>query len=106
MRRGDTLWSIAQRYGRTVEDICQANGIRSTSRIHPGQRLEIPSGKLASGSMAPGPEFITYVVKAGDTLWDIAKNFNTTINQIMRDNDIRNPSRLMPGEELKIKRVS
>ena len=106
VRRGETLWSIAQRYGRTVEEICQANGIRSTSRIYPGQRLQMPGGKPVSDSMVPGSEFITYVVKGGDTLWDIAKNFNTTINQIMRDNNIRNPSRLMPGEELKIKRVS
>jgi len=106
VRRGDTLWSIAQRYGRTVEEICQANSITANTRIYPGQSLDIPTSETASLSVLPGSEFVTYVVRAGDTLWDIAKNFNTTISQIMRDNNIRNPSRLMPGEELKIKKVN
>lgn len=105
VRRGDTLWSIAQRYGTTVEKVCEASGITARSRIYPGQSLTIPSGEVVATSAAAASEVITYVVKAGDTLWDIAKSFNTTINQIMRDNDIRNPSRLMPGDELKIKKM-
>jgi membrane-bound lytic murein transglycosylase D len=105
VRRGDTLWSIAQKYGRTVEEICQANSITANTRIYAGQSLDIPTSQATSASVLPGSEFVTYVVKAGDTLWDIAKSFNTTINQIMRDNDMRNSSRLMPGEELKIKKV-
>jgi membrane-bound lytic murein transglycosylase D len=105
VRRGDTLWSIAQKYGMTVEEICQANSITANTRIYPGQSLDIPTSQTTSASVLPGSEFVTYVVKAGDTLWDIAKSFNTTINQIMRDNDVRNSSRLMPGQELRIKKV-
>lgn len=105
VRRGDTLWSIARRYGKTVQEICQANGLTPGSKIYPGDPLQIPGGERVTASVVPGTEFVTYIVRAGDTLWDIARSFNTTINQIMRDNNIRNPSRLMPGEELKIKKV-
>lgn len=42
VRTGESLWSIAQKYGTTVEALAQANGISPRGRLHPGQKLRIP----------------------------------------------------------------
>lgn len=42
VRAGESLWSIAQRYGVSVETLCRANGLTLRSAIHPGQRLRLP----------------------------------------------------------------
>ncbi|GIV25964.1 MAG: hypothetical protein KatS3mg026_1656 [Bacteroidia bacterium] len=42
VRTGESLWSIAQRYGISVEALCRANGLTPRSAIHPGQRLRVP----------------------------------------------------------------
>ena len=43
-----------------------------------------------------------YVVQPGDTLWDLAKKFNTTVDDIIELNDIENPDLIYPGEKLRI----
>ena len=43
-----------------------------------------------------------YVVKKGDTLWEIANRYNTTIKKIIEDNDIENPNLIYPGTVLKV----
>jgi len=56
VRRGETLYSIARRYGVSVQAIASANGIRNPSRIYTGQRLRIPgrgSGGQGGGSKPP-----------------------------------------------------
>ena len=42
VKKGDTLWQIAKRYGSTVDDIVRTNGIEDENRITPGQKLFIP----------------------------------------------------------------
>ena len=42
MKKGDTLWNIAKRYGSTVDDIVRTNGIENENMIIPGQKLFIP----------------------------------------------------------------
>lgn len=74
VKQGDSLYSIAQRYGVTVEALMKANHLTSPA-LSVGQHLTIP---------ITGP--VTYVVKAHDTLYRIAKMFNTTVEAIMRLN--------------------
>lgn len=75
---GDTLWSIARRYGTTVEAIKALNGL-SGDLLQIGQALKIPSGQGVG---------IPYTVVAGDTLWAIARRFQTTVEELKRLNGL------------------
>ncbi|GAB4470601.1 MAG: hypothetical protein Kow00124_06880 [Anaerolineae bacterium] len=91
---GDTLFSIARRYGVTVQDIAFANGITNPALIYVGQVLIIPGGSGGTPS--------EYVVVAGDTLFSIARRFNTTVDAIAALNNITDPSLISVGQRLQI----
>jgi len=91
---GDTLYSIAHRYGTTVEAIMQANGLRSW-HIYAGQRLTIPAA--VSGTPQGG---MRYTVRRGDTLTSIAYRFGTTVQAIVQANRLYNPSLIYVGQVL------
>lgn len=91
VQRGETLYSIAGRYGTTVQAIASANGLRNASLIYAGQRLTIPSGGGTSGSTTSGGTATgggTYTVRPGDTLWAIATRHGTTIAAIKQANGL------------------
>lgn len=94
---GDTLFSIAQRLGTTVEAIQQANGITNPSLIRVGQRLTIPQGGQPSSSVAG-----TYVVRAGDTLYAIAAALGKNVQDIIAANNLSEPYLIVPGQVLTI----
>ncbi|MGQ9584620.1 MAG: LysM peptidoglycan-binding domain-containing protein [Anaerolineae bacterium] len=79
VRWGENLTWIAARYGVTVWDIMQANGLTNADYIYVGQRLIIPAP-----STPAQPTY--YTVQAGDTLSGIAWRFGTTVEAIMRAN--------------------
>ncbi len=93
---GDTLSSIARRFGTTVAAIQQANNL-TTTRIYVGQRLRIPTG----GGQTPPPAPQTYVVVAGDTLSSIARRFGTTVAAIQQANGLTT-TRIYVGQRLRI----
>lgn len=98
VQRGDTLYSIARRYGTTAKAIANANGIANINYIRVGQRLYIP-GYSTGGT--PWPVDSThYVVKAGDSLSVLARRFNTTVQAIARANGISNTSHIRVGQRL------
>ncbi len=75
VRSGDTLWLLAQRYNTTVDAIKNLNGL-SGSALGIGQILKIPSA-----GTTPAPYF-QYTVRSGDTLWQLAQRYGTTVNAI------------------------
>ncbi|MEZ4733983.1 MAG: LysM peptidoglycan-binding domain-containing protein [Caldilineaceae bacterium] len=81
VQRGDTLSAIARRYGVTVEALVAYNSLSSTT-IYVGQRLLIP------GQSAPTYP-ITYIVQRGDTLYKIARRYDTTVAALMQVNNLR-----------------
>jgi len=93
---GDTLFSIANRYGTTVNAIMQANNLQNPNVIWVGERLTIPGG----GAPAPLPS-TTYAVQAGDTLFSIATRNGTTVNALMQANGLYNYW-IYVGQTLKI----
>ena len=102
VRRGETLYSIARRYGTTVGAIMRANNLRSYT-IYVGQRLTIPVSRSSrsSGSDRLNPlNPLTYVVQPGDTLYSIARRFGTTVWAIARANGIANPNSIRRGQRL------
>lgn len=82
---GDTMFSIANRYGTSVNAILQTNNLRNPDFIWVGERLTIP------GSSAPVPlSSSTYTVQSGDTLFSIATRSGTTVSALMQANGLYN----------------
>jgi membrane-bound lytic murein transglycosylase D len=99
VRSGESLGLIANKYGVTVSQLKTWNGL-SKNTIHPGQKLMV--SKKAS-SIDENAEYIYHTIKAGDTLWDIAKMYDgVTVSQIKKLNNITNTRRLKPGEKIRI----
>lgn len=109
VQRGDTLYSIARRFGTTVTAIKNANNLRSDS-IFVGQQLVIP------GTTNDGGATTTYIVRRGDTLSSIARRFNTTVDNLVQLNNLRTttiyvgqtlivPTGAQPGPQIIVHRV-
>ncbi|MBI5671488.1 MAG: LysM peptidoglycan-binding domain-containing protein [Chloroflexi bacterium] len=102
---GDTLYRIATRFGLTYPQLAQANGIVNPGFIYAGQRLRIPGGAApvqpAPPTVVPPAETTTtYTVIRGDTLQRIAVKTNTSIAELIRLNNIRNPNIIYVGQTL------
>ena len=91
VRRGDTLSEIAARFGTTVNELVRLNNIADPDRIYEGDRLIIRAG-TGDGN--------TYTVQRGDTLSEIAARFGTTVNELVRLNNIADRDRIYPGQVL------
>ena len=103
---GDTLSSIATRYGVTVENLASINGLSNPNLIYPGEVLKIYPENNRNIVNRDKMEFSsTYIVRLGDTLSFIARRFDTTVNDLVELNDIANPNLIYPGEILKIPTV-
>jgi LysM repeat protein len=96
VQRGETLWSIATRYGTTPQAIASANGLANANYIYAGQRLTIPGGG-GGGAVSTGG---TYTVRAGDTLSSIAARNGTTVNAIIKANGLANANYIYAGQRL------
>ena len=99
VQRGDTLSEIAERFGTTVSELVRLNNIQNPNLIYPGQVLVIREG----GSVTPPTGATTYTVQRGDTLSEIAERFGTTVNELVRLNNIQNPNLIYPGQVLVIR---
>lgn len=102
VQRGDTLWSIANRYGTSIQEIVNLNNITNPNLIYPGQQIRIQTNTIINGEETRGTGDIIYTVKRGDTLSQIARIYNVTVNHIVELNDIQNPNLIYPGEKLRI----
>jgi membrane-bound lytic murein transglycosylase D len=113
VQSGDNLWTISRKFNITLSDLQKWNGLTRRSTIRPGQQLNIwlieedANAALANVLLPlPGstlteapPKGNIYIVRSGDTLWDIAKSFNVSIADLKRWNGIRS-NRIKPGDEL------
>ncbi len=103
---GENLGLIAKRYRCTITDLKEWNNLKS-SRIFPGQKLYVYKPVDKSKYTVKSGKFIYHVIKRGDTLWDIAKEYDgVTVEQIKRLNNIHNSHHLRPGQRIKIATVS
>ena len=103
--RGDTLKSLANRFGSTVESILASNpSITNANVIYEGQRLTIYSGPSTPPPTTPPPASgNTYYAVKGDTLRKIAAKFNTTVDAILKVNpQIYNPNIIYVGQAISI----
>jgi LysM repeat protein len=106
VRTGDTLNSIAARFGVSSGALARANGISNPNLIYVGQRLAVP------GNAAPAPQpgqpstppasGGAYIVQSGDTLAKIAARYGTSIAALMAANGIANPNLIWVGQRLAV----
>jgi murein DD-endopeptidase MepM/ murein hydrolase activator NlpD len=93
VRPGDTLWSLARAHDTTVEDLMAANGLDRPD-LRPGDVLTLPGG----GDPPPAAP-ATWTVRSGDSLWSIARSHDTTVEELMAANELRDAA-LQPGDVL------
>ena len=92
VKSGDSLYSIAKKYNTSVDKIKQLNNLNS-NLLSIGQTLKIPNSNNTTD--------LTYKVVSGDSLYSIAKKYNTTVNKIKTNNNL-NSNLLSIGQILKI----
>ena len=100
VHRGDTLSSIAWRYGVSVWQLASWNHIRNINCIYAGQRLVIY--RNCCPGCGGGGGGTVYIVRCGDTLWKIARMYGTTPWAIAQRNGIRNINYIYAGQRLVI----
>ena len=109
VRRGDTLFSISQRFGMTVDQLRSVNGLGKSSVIKVGDRLRVVSHGEAEGSLSrpSGPSsstnVIKYRVRPGDTLEEIAARHRVEVSDLMRWNGLTSPNSIYAGSTLQVR---
>lgn len=102
VQSGDNLFAIAKKFGTSVADIQALNNMGESSSIYPGQKLKV-SGKAPQAPAASENEII-HEVKKGEGLWDIARQYKVTIEEIVKWNGL-NDTRIKAGDKLKIQKA-
>ncbi|MGA8707021.1 MAG: LysM peptidoglycan-binding domain-containing protein [Steroidobacteraceae bacterium] len=119
VRRGDTLYGIAQRLGTDVHTLAEANGMQPGDRLHAGQKLRVGSSTLnADGALVParsahsshasgtmvaasdGGRRVVYTVRRGDTLYSIARLLQVTVVELVGWNGMSGDHSIHPGQTL------
>ncbi len=119
VQRGDTLASIARRYGTSIAAVAQANNLVNPNLIFPNQQLIIPDGNASPPppsnpnplpqqptpvppSAPPATGGIIYIVQRGDTLMRIGVRFGVSTAVLIQANNISNPNFIYVGQRLTI----
>ena len=98
---GDSLSKIAKRYDTTTEILAAINGICDVNQIYVGQKILLAAaGSETDDGVDPEPISVTVIVEAGDSLSKIAKQYDTTVDDLMVANDITDPNLVLVGQEL------
>ena len=123
VKKGETLWSIAQKYNLSVNLILTTNNLTNSELISIGQQIEILSTKNTTPetnivtqpvidkkndnmnnniSQPENAEPIVYTVKAGDSLWNISRKYGVSVEVIFDVNNLRDKDSLSLGQKLEI----
>lgn len=115
---GDSLWSISQRHGVAMEALAAENRLAVTAPLRPGTILAIPSAPAETASSSPAQTkptraarpartrtagvTVTHIVQSGETLWNIAKEYESSVEILAELNDLGDSDRIKPGQRLAV----
>ena len=106
IRRGETISTIASRYGVSQYAIMEANNLHRRSTIYAGHTIIVPVPLDKAPTRRRNGDYSAkngiYVVRSGDTMWDISRAFGTSVDALRRINYIERGSRIYVGQKLKI----
>lgn len=114
VQKGDTYWTISQKYGISLDALLEANGATNDPYLEIGDSVIIPkssssgSGNTSSGSgstsgnTSPSVSYKTYTVKSGDTLWNIAIMHGIPYAELLKTNGLTESSYIYTGMKLTI----
>lgn len=106
VRAGETLFSLAQQYGLTVEEVAAANDITNVNVLEVGQQLVIPAPGTVeitpTETPAPSTEERVHIVRPGENLFRIGLQYGFTVEELAEYNGITNANVLEVGQQIRI----
>ncbi len=102
VRRGDSLWAIARRHGMNVNTLAMMNGLHPGDTLRAGQRIRFAGG---GSDHARSGRRILYTVRQGDTMIDIAQQFQCSVPQLRAWNGLGAHSPIHAGQKLRVHTV-
>lgn len=115
---GETLWGVSLQYGVSVSEIKRWNRIRNHRSLQAGKKLTLyvtkdkaqglpsPATLVAEAKPKPAGPTVSYKVKPGDTVWDIAREHKVDPLDLLKDNNLSRRSTIKPGDVLEIRLVA
>jgi membrane-bound lytic murein transglycosylase D len=106
IKRGDSLWSIANEMGVNIGALSRWNNLHPNKKLMPGDKLRVRINtppEPGNGFQKKEAKEIIYIVREGDTLWDIAQKHNVTVEEIRSWNSLNGGDRIYPSDQLKLK---
>ncbi len=107
VKSGDTLFELAQRFNSTPSEIRELNGMNRQDFLIQGNIIKLPLKTALAQNKENFVDKAThkvliYIVKSGDTLWEIAQAFKTSLQSLKSWNNLINPRQLRAGQRIKI----
>ncbi|MDP2721275.1 MAG: LysM peptidoglycan-binding domain-containing protein [Bacteroidales bacterium] len=100
VKNGENLGLIAKKYQCSVTDLKEWNNLKSNN-IYPNQSLTVYKPESKKSNSVTKGKYLYHVVRKGDTLWDIAKEYDgVTVDQIKALNKMHNINKLKPGQKI------
>ena len=97
VRSGDSLWSIARRYGTTSSGLAVCNGFSTRHVLHPGDVI-----RLCNRSERAVPAGGVHVVARGESLWEIARAYSIPMRRLFEWNELNSRSVIRPGDRIRL----
>ena len=103
VKRGDTLSKIAEEYNTSYKYLARINDIANPNIIYVGEKVKVP---VLDHNKIHDTSHRLYIVKRGNTLSEIAREYNVRVDSIVKLNDIKNPNLIYAGEVLRIPTIN
>lgn len=94
VKNGDTLASVANSFGISVEMLSNLNGIMVGSVLNPGDFIVVPKRQMQN------PYFMDYIVKKGDSIYGIAREYNISPSQLLKLNGLNENDMIYPNQKI------